>query len=113
MLYYSLAKLRGKQNIYFVNANLILAGALDADTDLSVKPSGASRYKSAKLNAAGLAAINPYVADGGRCAGAYSACQATHWTHGRPYEILTSDELAFFPGLAEWPPELFTKAHNY
>lgn len=66
ILYYALGKLRGKKNIYFVNANEILKGALTSDIDLFVMPGGASRYKAAKLNGAANRLIKKYVAEGGR-----------------------------------------------
>ncbi|MGL6259830.1 BPL-N domain-containing protein [Vibrio sp. WXL103] len=117
VLYYSLSKLRGKQGIYFVNANEILAGALDADVDLLVMPGGASRYKSAKLDGRGNQLIKEYVQRGGRymgiCAGAYMACDTTHWAKGEPFEIVTQNELGFFNGIAKGPVEAFGRGDNY
>ncbi|WP_026959325.1 MULTISPECIES: BPL-N domain-containing protein [Aliagarivorans] len=117
VLYYSLGKLRGKQGIYFVNANEILAGALDADINLFVMPGGASRYKAAKLNGEANRRIKDYVAQGGRylgiCAGAYMACETTHWAKDQPYEIVTQNELSFFPGLAKGPVEAFGRGDSY
>lgn len=117
ILYYALAKLRGKEGIYFVNANEILAGALTSDVDLFVMPGGASRYKSAKLNGKGCELIKRYVAAGGRylgiCAGAYMASQTTCWAKGEPYEIITDNQLNFFQGVAQGPVESFAHANNY
>jgi len=81
ILYYSLGKLRGKNHIYFMNANEILSGALSRDVDLFIIPGGASRYKSAKLNGHANTLIKQYIHTGGKylgiCAGAYIACETT------------------------------------
>ncbi|MDP2572163.1 BPL-N domain-containing protein [Vibrio penaeicida] len=117
ILYYALAKLRGKQNVFFVNANEILEGALSQDIDLFVMPGGASRYKSAKLNGKANTLIKDYVANGGFylgiCAGAYMACARTLWAKNSPFEIETSNELAFFNGTAEGPIECFGAGDNF
>ncbi len=116
-LYYSLGKLRGKQNIYFVNANEILKGALRPGVDLLVMPGGASRYKSSKLNGKGNQLITEYVKQGGRylgiCAGAYMACETTYWAKGKPHEIIAHNELSFFPGDALGPIETYGAGDNY
>ncbi|WP_070967065.1 BPL-N domain-containing protein [Vibrio sonorensis] len=117
ILYYALGKLRGKEEIYFVNANEILNGALTTDIDLFVMPGGASRYKSAKLNGLANELIKQYVANGGRylgiCAGAYMACQVTYWAKGEPYEIIAKNELGFFPGNAVGPITTYGQGDNY
>ncbi len=117
ILYYALARLRGKQNLHFVNANEILRGALTPHVDLFVMPGGASRYKSAKLNGAANALIKAYVAQGGRylgiCAGSYMACETTLWAQGTPYEIMAHNELGFFPGTGRGPVTEFGRGDNY
>lgn len=117
ILYYALGRLRGKHNVFFVNANEIMQGALTPDIDLLVMPGGASRYKSAKLNGAGNRLIRQYVADGGRylgiCAGGYMACETTDWAKGQPCEIICENELRFFPGVASGPVEQFGVGDNY
>ncbi|WCE28868.1 BPL-N domain-containing protein [Vibrio sp. SCSIO 43137] len=117
ILYYALGRLRGKKGIYFVNSAEILDGALTADIDLFVMPGGASRYKAAKLNGKANQLIKQYVANGGRylgiCAGAYMACEQTEWAKGQAHEIITENELAFFPGIAQGPVETFGKGDNY
>lgn len=117
ILYYALGRLRGKSNVFFVNANEILAGALDQNVDLLVMPGGASRYKSDKLNGEGYQRISEYVANGGKylgiCGGAYLACKRTEWAKGTPFEIITPNELAFFSGTARGPIEQFALADNY
>lgn len=117
ILYYALAKLRGKSNVYFVNANEILAGALTDEVELFVMPGGASRYKSAKLDGPATKLIKQYVANGGRylgiCAGAYMGCETTIWAKDQPFEIVTDNELAFFAGNAEGPIEAFGRGDNY
>ncbi|MGF1731837.1 BPL-N domain-containing protein [Photobacterium kasasachensis] len=117
ILYYALGRLRGKKNIYFVNANEILEGALSSDIDLFVMPGGASRYKAAKLNGAANRLIKKYVAEGGRylgiCAGAYMACETTYWAKGQPFEIATKNELCFFPGIAQGPVATFGRGDNF
>lgn len=117
ILYYALGRLRGKQNVYFVNANEILQGALSPDVDMLVMPGGASRYKADKLNGAANRLIKQYVADGGRylgiCAGSYMACETTCWAKGQPCEIITQNELCFFPGVGDGPIERFGRGDNY
>ncbi len=117
LLYYALGRLRGKESIYFANANEILNGALTNKIDLFVMPGGASRYKAAKLNGAANRAIKQYVENGGRylgiCAGAYMACELTEWAKDKPHEIITRNELAFFPGSAVGPIEAFGRGDNY
>lgn len=117
ILYYALGRLCGKENLYFVNANEILNGALTGDVDLFVMPGGASRYKTAKLNGAGNRAIKDYIENGGRylgiCGGAYMACETTIWAKDLPHEIITTNELNFFPGRATGPVEAFGKGDNY
>jgi glutamine amidotransferase-like uncharacterized protein len=117
ILYYSLGKLLGKKNVYFVNANEILQGALTSDIDLLVMPGGASRYKSDKLDGAANSLIKKYVAEGGRylgiCAGSYMACEVTCWATGQPFEITTKNELGFFPGSAIGPIPHFGQGDNY
>lgn len=117
ILYYALARLRGKQNVSFVNAHEILEGALTSDVDLFVMPGGASRYKSAKLNGKANELIKHYVSSGGKylgiCAGAYMACETTHWAQGEPYEIVTNNQLSFFQGVAQGPIKHFAQANNY
>ena len=117
ILYYALGKLMGKQNISFINANEILQGALSANVDLFVMPGGASRYKSAKLSGTGNRLIKDYVANGGCylgiCAGAYLACETTHWAKDQPFEIITQNELDFFAGIAQGPISKFGKGDNY
>ena len=117
VLYYALGRLRGKRNVFFVNANEILSGALTDDVDLLVMPGGASRYKSAKLNGQANQLIKDYVANGGKylgiCAGSYMACAMTYWAKGGPYEIITPNELGFFSGAAVGPIEQFGEGDNY
>ncbi|WP_375753843.1 BPL-N domain-containing protein [Vibrio sp. HN007] len=117
ILYYTLGRLRGKQSVYFVNANEILEGALTQDIDLFVMPGGASRYKAAKLNGEANRLIKRYVEEGGCylgiCAGAYMACETTYWAKDLPYEIITQNELRFFPGIAQGPVEAFGHGDNY
>lgn len=116
-LYYALGRLRGKENVAFVNAKELMAGELTPETDLFVMPGGASRYKSAKLSGQGNKLIKEYVAKGGKylgiCAGAYFACNTTHWAKDQPYEIVSHSELRFFPGLAEGPIDAFAQAESY
>lgn len=117
ILYYALARLCGKKSVYFVNANEILNGALTGDVDLLVMPGGASRYKSAKLNGFANGVIKKYVEQGGRylgiCGGAYLACTVTEWAKGQSHEIITENELNFFPGAAIGPVEAFGRGDNY
>lgn len=117
ILYYSLGRLRKKNNIYFVNANEILDGALSSEIDLFVMPGGASRYKSAKLNGRANSLIKQYIGAGGKylgiCAGAYMACETTCWAKGQPYEIITNNQLSFFQGVAQGPVVHFARANSY
>ncbi|MCV2401939.1 BPL-N domain-containing protein [Marinomonas sp. C2222] len=117
ILYYALARLYGKKNVCFVNANEILNGALTDSVDVLVMPGGASRYKADKLNGAANHIIKTYVERGGRyfgiCAGAYMGCNMTKWAQGLPHEIITENELAFFSGVAIGPIEAFGRGDNY
>ncbi|TXR53854.1 BPL-N domain-containing protein [Reinekea thalattae] len=117
ILYYALARLCGKKNVCFVNAHEILNGSLTANVDLLVMPGGASRYKTDKLNGAANRLIKSYVERGGRylgiCGGAYMACKTTKWAQGLPHEIITENELGFFPGAAIGPVEPFGRGDNY
>nr|WP_086939427.1 BPL-N domain-containing protein [Thaumasiovibrio occultus] len=117
ILYYALGKLRGKNSVYFVNANEILGGALSEKIDLFVMPGGASRYKSAKLNGEANQLIKQYVANGGRylgiCAGGYMGCETTYWAKGEPFEIVAHNELRFFPGDAVGPIEAYGRGDNF
>jgi len=117
ILYYALGKLRGKGNVFFVNANEILQGALTKDVSLFVMPGGASRYKAAKLNGAANELIKQYIAKGGNylgiCAGAYMACETTYWAKGAPHEIIAHNELRFFPGDSIGPIDAYGRGDNY
>ncbi|HBC3374054.1 TPA: hypothetical protein KDY48_004314 [Vibrio parahaemolyticus] len=92
--------MKREKNVYFVNSNEILQGALTSDIDLFVMLGGASRYKSDKLNGTAIELIKKYVYSGGSylgiCAGSYMACETTHWATGQPWEIVTKNELNFF-----------------
>ena len=117
LLYYALGRVLGKDSVFFVNSVELLQGTLTADVDLFVMPGGASRYKSAKLDGEGSQIIKHYVENGGRylgiCAGAYMGCEQTHWAPGEQHEIVTANELAFFPGRAVGPVSQFGRGDNY
>lgn len=117
ILYYALARLYGKKNVCFVNANEILNGALTDDVDVLVMPGGASRYKTDKLKGEASHIIKNYVKQGGRyfgiCAGAYMGCEMTKWAQGLPHEIIAENELSFFPGVAVGPVKAFGRGDNY
>ncbi len=117
VLYYSLGKLCGKENVFFVNANEILDGVLDEGVDLFVMPGGASRYKSAKLDGQATKMIKAYLDAGGRylgiCAGAYMACETTYWAQGEPYEITVDNQLALCSAKAHGPITAYGAGDNY
>lgn len=97
----------GLDNVRDVDSVDILNGVLDKSPDAFIMPGGASRYVADKLDGPGNAAIRAYVEQGGTyiglCAGAYYACRRTRWRAGMDGEIITNNELAFFPGTGLGP----------
>lgn len=106
-LYKALCDRFGRSEVDYVDAADIMHGMLTPTIKLFVIPGGASRYVADKLNGLGNVLIREYVAEGGLylgiCGGAYYACSRTEWRAGKEDGIVTTNELAFFPGTAVGP----------
>lgn len=103
-LYLAKALKKSKYSVVFVDHSAFLAEGWEEKVSLLAFPGGRSLPYHAILQGRGNERIAGYIAKGGSylgiCAGGYYGAGMVEFEKGYPNEVITTHELAFFPGKA-------------